>query len=1211
MTVCRIIFKEFFDNPVIRGRVAKVLTGKSITMSIFLLYYINVWGKMVFRNVMVLMLAAALLGPVSAQFKEGFESGNLTAGQWGIEGNITVVTDLPHSGACSARNSNAFKLRKSFKRITSGILEFSVYLLVKQTNKNACSISFWNSQDPGEAVAKVYPRYHGTFYALNGQDKNSISDAYKTDIWYKIYMVINLDSQTYDIYINDHLAAKQFKFYRSTDGIDMLLFDCLETSGSVAYFDDITLSAEGTTQSANDYFIEDFESGNLSANGWITQGNITITSAKVHGESFAAKNNNSFFLQKYFSAITSGLINFTVYMLLDQTDKNACSITFWDSSSPANSAIKVYPRYYGTFHAFDGPDRISISDAYRSNYWYKIQIIMNVSNQKYDVYLNDRLAAFQFKFNGTFSKLDMLQFDCLETSGATAYLDDLYLSAHGLGAPQQQNVNLDFNQIDASQFPSIYSYVSLLSPYGFPIQGLTTGNFTVRENSCTAVVNSVAMVGSGTVPICTALIVDRSGSMSGGKLQDAQSAACTFVNQLSDIDRAAVISFSTTSQVNQTFTSTKSALINAINSLSENGSTAAWDACIDGINHTTLQTNRKALILLSDGDDNASSNTLDNVIAYAGQHNTPIFVIGLGITGGSPFEASLKKLASSTGGHYYAAPTSADLLQIYQLLTQQLQSQYKIVYTSCDPTRNGANRTVQLNCTYQGTSVQQSKTYQAPSGGAVNTPELTIDCTTPQLAGNSFWLEIRAGSAGALVSDLFGISFELNYSPTAYVHIVSPTTLSLVPGSLVGPAGNLIYYSDVNESAGRISVGLSRKSGASGVNGSGTIYQVHCITDASIPSGTTLHFSLSNVRAIDSKGAPITLISADKIVSLSNSAVSVWPGDMDNNGLVDQADVFPIGLYWGKIGSARNNPNFAWSAQACTIWSPISATYADASGDGLVDQADVMAIGFNWGKSHTRIKNLSVPTVQKTAVASLQCNSLAAYYAPRASFTFTVQAVNTNDLFGISLILVIDRPDILKIDSVLVMPWFASDYIEYHQIDNTTGRMALGVSRKSGQTGVYGNGPIFQIKAHIADTAPLNQSVTLTFDAVKAINVAGQSVGFTATPAVVQIAESMVVSKTADNMPESSTLIRNYPNPFNQGTKIEFVLKKATWTRLRVFNPLGQVVAILRDEMLNAGSHSLDWAGLDSRNMPVPGGVYFLELRTAGETCRQKITMLQ
>ena len=81
------------------------------------------------------------------------------------------------------------------------------------------------------------------------------------------------------------------------------------------------------------------------------------------------------------------------------------------------------------------------------------------------------------------------------------------------------------------------------------------------------------------------------------------------------------------------------------------------------------------------------------------------------------------------------------------------------------------------------------------------------------------------------------------------------------------------------------------------------------------------------------------------------SPLSVYPGDTDNNGIVDSQDVLPIGVYFFESGTQRET-GFVWSAYNVYPWETTPATYADANGDGVVNEEDIIGIGVNWGNTH-------------------------------------------------------------------------------------------------------------------------------------------------------------------------------------------------------------------------------------------------------------------
>jgi spore coat protein CotH len=81
--------------------------------------------------------------------------------------------------------------------------------------------------------------------------------------------------------------------------------------------------------------------------------------------------------------------------------------------------------------------------------------------------------------------------------------------------------------------------------------------------------------------------------------------------------------------------------------------------------------------------------------------------------------------------------------------------------------------------------------------------------------------------------------------------------------------------------------------------------------------------------------------------------VFVYPGDCDNNGIVEAADILPIGVYFLQTGYTRDEVSFVWQSNSADAWDELATTYADANGDGEVNEQDIIGIGVNWGNSHT------------------------------------------------------------------------------------------------------------------------------------------------------------------------------------------------------------------------------------------------------------------
>ncbi|MBU8932446.1 MAG: T9SS type A sorting domain-containing protein, partial [candidate division Zixibacteria bacterium] len=78
----------------------------------------------------------------------------------------------------------------------------------------------------------------------------------------------------------------------------------------------------------------------------------------------------------------------------------------------------------------------------------------------------------------------------------------------------------------------------------------------------------------------------------------------------------------------------------------------------------------------------------------------------------------------------------------------------------------------------------------------------------------------------------------------------------------------------------------------------------------------------------------------------------VYPGDADNNGIVDERDILRLGVFWAETGCDRHqNPEVIWTMNAAHAWEELRATYADMDGDGDVDADDICCVSANWGKT--------------------------------------------------------------------------------------------------------------------------------------------------------------------------------------------------------------------------------------------------------------------
>ncbi|MEW5807315.1 MAG: VWA domain-containing protein, partial [Acidobacteriota bacterium] len=191
-----------------------------------------------------------------------------------------------------------------------------------------------------------------------------------------------------------------------------------------------------------------------------------------------------------------------------------------------------------------------------------------------------------------------------------------------------------------------------------------------------------------TRPILMALLIDTSGSMQDN-MKEVQKAACMFIDTLRNEDQALVIDFDEKVFLLQGLTSKKDALKEAINSTTAIGGTAIYDALHAAYRKLNRIDGRKAIILLSDGEDTESLVDFKRIIEEAKVSDATIYSIGLGLTLGTAGRSVLREFAEETGGKAFFTAKASELESIYESIADELRMQYYITYFSAIPAWEG------------------------------------------------------------------------------------------------------------------------------------------------------------------------------------------------------------------------------------------------------------------------------------------------------------------------------------------------------------------------------------------------------------------------------------------------------------------------------------------------------------------------------------------
>ena len=263
----------------------------------------------------------------------------------------------------------------------------------------------------------------------------------------------------------------------------------------------------------------------------------------------------------------------------------------------------------------------------------------------------------------------------------------------------QDDTQVRITQVDNSKFPNVTVYVSVTNAAGEPV-GIDPATIQIQENGQAMTPVDVRGGGQGQAdPLTTMLVIDISGSMEkNGKIVAAKEAAKAYINQIRPGDQAGLITFDTQVYTVQPVTTDIAALTAAIDGLKTGSDTAMYNALTEAGKSLEGVSGRKAIIVLSDGMDNQSQSTADDVINTIGPSGLTISAIGFGDTATAGQagidEAGLKSLTEKAGGLYSYASDQQALTALYQQFGRTLQSEYAITYVSPATLRDGVNRSL-------------------------------------------------------------------------------------------------------------------------------------------------------------------------------------------------------------------------------------------------------------------------------------------------------------------------------------------------------------------------------------------------------------------------------------------------------------------------------------------------------------------------------------
>jgi Ca-activated chloride channel homolog len=263
---------------------------------------------------------------------------------------------------------------------------------------------------------------------------------------------------------------------------------------------------------------------------------------------------------------------------------------------------------------------------------------------------------------------------------------------------------LGFSVLTAAQFASgvnvVEVYATVTDQSGEPLRGLMRDDFVIREDNQQQTISTFA---AGDFPLSVAIAVDRSFSMAqGGRLGVAKSAAKVFLRELRGEDEAMVLAIGSTVETVAPRSTRREEQSAAIDRLEPWGSTGLHDAIIAGIDGVQDAKGRRALVLLSDGDDRFSTATAGDALSRARRSDVMVYPIAMGRERPPLFV----ELAALTGGRSFHVREPKQLPDTLRRIARELRYQYLLGYTPARPIVAGEERWRSINVTVNRPNVR-------------------------------------------------------------------------------------------------------------------------------------------------------------------------------------------------------------------------------------------------------------------------------------------------------------------------------------------------------------------------------------------------------------------------------------------------------------------------------------------------------------------------
>lgn len=234
------------------------------------------------------------------------------------------------------------------------------------------------------------------------------------------------------------------------------------------------------------------------------------------------------------------------------------------------------------------------------------------------------------------------------------------------------------------------------------VMNLDKNDFTIFENNQPQTIVAFA---HEDIPVAMGIIIDNSGSMRD-KRDKVNKAALNLVRSSNPQDQVFVVNFNDEYYLDQPFTSNINLLREALEKVEARGGTALYDAIVASADYMkkNARLQKKVLFVVTDGEDNASRETLEEAVRRLQEENGPsVYAIGLlGEEKARRARRALETIAQRTGGIAFLPRTVDEVDEISRTVAHDIRSQYNIGYKPTTPKSAGGYRTIQVEARAKG-----------------------------------------------------------------------------------------------------------------------------------------------------------------------------------------------------------------------------------------------------------------------------------------------------------------------------------------------------------------------------------------------------------------------------------------------------------------------------------------------------------------------------